>query len=217
MPLAWGAVTALAVAALLFFERTGRPAGVWVSKPLASTAFVGAALAAGALDSAYGRAVLAGLVLSWFGDVFLIPRGRPRVFLAGVLSFLAGHVVYAFAFVFRGIDTSALAVTSLATAAIALVVLRWLAARVPAEMKVAVPAYILIISIMVVCSIASFAARGNAWIPVGAIGFYLSDLSVARDRFVVPAFVNRLWGLPLYYAAQVALAWSVHAERSLSG
>ena len=52
---------------------------------------------------------------------------------------------------------------------------------------------------------------------MGAIGFYLSDLSVARDRFVVSAFVNRLWGLPLYYAAQVALGWSVHVERTLTG
>jgi hypothetical protein len=70
---------------------------------------------------------------------------------------------------------------------------------------------------MVVCAAASFAARGNTWIPIGAVGFYLSDLSVARDRFVVSEFVNRLWGLPLYYAAQVAMAWSVHAERSLLG
>lgn len=212
MPLAWGAVTALAVAALLFFERTGRSAGVWVAKPLASTAFIGAAIAAGALDTAYGRAILAGLVLSWFGDVFLIPKRRPRIFLGGVLSFLAGHVAYAYAFVLRGIDTEALFGASLAVTVIALAVLRWLGANVPADMKVAVPAYVLVISVMVVCSIASFAARGNPWIPVGAVGFYLSDLSVARDRFVVSAFVNRLWGLPLYYAAQVALAWSVHVE-----
>jgi uncharacterized membrane protein YhhN len=34
-------------------------------------------------------------------------------------------------------------------------------------------------------------------------------LSVARDRFVVPGFVNRAWGLPLYYAAQLVLAATV--------
>lgn len=39
--------------------------------------------------------------------------------------------------------------------------------------------------------------------------FWCSDLAVARDRFIAPGFVNRLWGLPLYYAAQVAFAWSV--------
>jgi hypothetical protein len=40
------------------------------------------------------------------------------------------------------------------------------------------------------------------------LAFYLSDLAVARDRFVARAFVNRLWGLPLYYAAQILFAVS---------
>ena len=47
------------------------------------------------------------------------------------------------------------------------------------------------------------------WIAGGALAFYLSDLSVARDRFVRPAFVNRAWGLPLYYGAQFVLAATV--------
>lgn len=213
---AWSAATALAVAALLFFEHTGRTAGAWLAKPLASTAFIAVAVAAGALESTYGYAILIGLVLSWFGDVFLIPRGKPLLFLVGVLSFLAGHVAYAAAFVLRGIDASVFASAALAAGLVAFVVLRWLGAHVPADMQVAVPAYVAVISVMVVCAVASFAERGNAWIPIGAVGFYLSDLSVARDRFVVSEFVNRLWGLPLYYAAQVALAWSIHAERLLA-
>ena len=45
----------------------------------------------------------------------------------------------------------------------------------------------------------------------GALAFYLSDLSVARDRFIREAFVNRLWGLPLYYGAQLLLAATVRA------
>jgi uncharacterized membrane protein YhhN len=217
MMVVWSAATALAVAALLFFEHRGSSAGVWVAKPLASTAFIAVALAAGAGESRYGCAVLAGLVLSWLGDVFLIPRGRPQIFLVGVLSFLAGHIAYAVAFILRGVDTGALAVATLAAVSVAVVVLRWLGPHVPADMRVAVPAYVFVISVMVVFAAASFAARGNPWIPLGAIGFYLSDLSVARDRFVMSAFVNRLWGLPLYYAAQVALAWSVHVERSMAG
>jgi hypothetical protein len=43
----------------------------------------------------------------------------------------------------------------------------------------------------------------------GAIAFYLSDLSVARDRFVAPGFVNRLWGIPLYYFAQLLFAYAL--------
>jgi hypothetical protein len=43
----------------------------------------------------------------------------------------------------------------------------------------------------------------------GAVAFYLSDLFVARDRFVVEGFTNRLVGLPLYYGGQYLLAFSV--------
>jgi len=213
----WSAATGLAVVALLFFERMGLRAGVWLAKPLASTAFLAVALEADALATPYGRAILAGLTLSWLGDVLLIPRRSPRQFLAGVASFLLGHVTYAIAFVTRGIDTGAASVTAVIVFALAALVLRWLSPHVGADMKLAVPAYVLVISLMVIAAVGTYTHLGNAWIPVGAIGFYLSDLSVARDRFVAEEFVNRIWGLPLYYAAQVVLAWSVLAEGVLAG
>ena len=43
----------------------------------------------------------------------------------------------------------------------------------------------------------------------GAVGFYLSDLFVARDRFLKSEFTNRLIGLPMYYCGQFLLAFSV--------
>jgi uncharacterized membrane protein YhhN len=43
-----------------------------------------------------------------------------------------------------------------------------------------------------------------------AVLFYLSDITVARDRFVTgPRFLNRLVGLPLYYSAQFLFAFSI--------
>jgi hypothetical protein len=39
--------------------------------------------------------------------------------------------------------------------------------------------------------------------------FTASDIAIVRNRFVAPGFVNRLWGLPLYYAAQLIIAWSI--------
>jgi len=47
---------------------------------------------------------------------------------------------------------------------------------------------------------------GPLAVAVGALAFTASDVSVARDRFVRHEFLNRAWGLPLYYAAQVLLA-----------
>src|SRR5262245_16020960 len=96
----WMAIT---VAALLVAEKRGSQAGVWVAKPLAATAFIAAAIAWGACDSTWGRIVLAGLALSWLGDVLLIPRSQ-AIFQAGIASFLLGHVAYAAAFLSRGVS-----------------------------------------------------------------------------------------------------------------
>jgi uncharacterized membrane protein YhhN len=43
----------------------------------------------------------------------------------------------------------------------------------------------------------------------GAMGFYFSDLFVARERFLKKSFVNKMIGLPLYFIGQFLLAFSV--------
>jgi len=52
-------------------------------------------------------------------------------------------------------------------------------------------------------------ATGRNVVFIGAILFYLSDLFVARHRFMKQEFVNRLLGLPLYYSGQFLLAFSI--------
>jgi uncharacterized membrane protein YhhN len=200
---------AILVAALLVAEGRGSRAGVWLTKPFAAAAYVWLAVAAGAAGSAYGWAVLVALVLSWWGDVLLIPRERQRVFRAGVLAFLAGHVAYAGAFVIRGVDAVVLVLALAAMAVPAFFVHRRLAHRVPADLKGAVTAYIVVISTMFALAVATHASAPALPIVFGAGMFWLSDLCVARDRFVKQGFVNRLVGLPLYFAAQVHLALSV--------
>jgi hypothetical protein len=52
-------------------------------------------------------------------------------------------------------------------------------------------------------------AAGGGWsLGLAAVAFYLSDISVARDRFAQAGFGNRLWGLPLYYLAQLLFAFA---------
>ena len=206
-------LTLLAVAALLAAEYTGKRAGVWIAKPLASTGFVVVALIAaqsGASDPTYQRWVIAGLILSWWGDVLLIPKERPAVFRAGILAFLLGHVAYVVAFASRGLDFPVAASTAVLVAAVAWAVLRWLRPHVPGDMRIPVFAYVGVISTMVVCAVGSVAEAGRPMIAVGGLMFYLSDLAVARDRFVAPGFANGAWGLPLYYGAQLVLASSIH-------
>ncbi len=198
---------AAAVAALVWSE--GR-ANRWrlLAKPAASASFVAVALLAGAADSAYGRWVLAALVLSAVGDVALLGRSS-RLFLLGLGSFLLGHVAYVAAFVARGVETRATAVAVVALAVPAVVVIRWLWPHVPPTMRPPVAAYSSVISLMVAAAVGTVVFDADGRIVVAAIAFYCSDLAVARDRFVAPGPENRLWGLPLYYAAQFVFAWTV--------
>jgi uncharacterized membrane protein YhhN len=200
------AITLVALAALLFSESRGSRNGVWLAKPLASTGFLLTALAAGALSNAYGCAILVALALAWLGDVLLIPKQSRRAFLAGLASFLLGHVAYAVAFLLRGVDPEASAVAAALVAVPSAAALRWLWPFVPDRMRVPVVAYVGVISLMVVCALGVAEFRAHTAITLGAFAFYASDLAVARQRFVAESFTNKLWGLPLYYGAQLLLA-----------
>lgn len=197
---------AVAVVVLVWSEYGGSR---WrlLAKPAASACFIAVALLAGALDTGYGRWVVVALVLSAAGDVALLGRSS-AAFLAGLGSFLLGHLAYVVAFGVRGIAGAATVVAIAVLAGPAILVIRWLWPHVPAEMRPPVSAYTIVISLMVATAVGTVVADGDPRIAAAAAMFYCSDLAVARDRFVAPGFVNRLWGLPLYYAAQFLFAWT---------
>ena len=197
---------AVAVAALLVAERRGARAGIWLAKPVASLAFVWAALQAGAAGSTYGEWLLAGLLLCLAGDLLLIPVERPTVFRAGILAFLLGHLAFAAAFLTRPLSWLGLLGSGLILFGLLRSVLRWLRPRLAADMVVPVHAYVIVIGTMAAVACAVTLAGGPWQVAAGALAFAASDVAVARDRFVSPGFVNRAWGLPLYYVAQLTLA-----------
>ena len=180
--------------------KSNRPAQ-WIFKPLASTCFVGLAIVSGALESTFGLWILAGLVFSWFGDVLLIPAQR-AAFVAGLGSFLAGHVAYGVAFLVLGVTVTPTLGTALPLSGAAWLILRWLWPHLPDRMRGPVIAYVVTILAMVALSVG--AARLE--LIAAAILFAISDLFVARQRFIETASINRLTGLPLYYLAQVIFA-----------
>jgi uncharacterized membrane protein YhhN len=200
-------ITCLGVVALLVGDARGPKWLPWIAKPIASLGFVGLAWIMPPHDRA-GWTLFVGLVLCLVGDLCLLSRAKAR-FLAGLVAFFAGHVAYAAAFWQRGVSVSTAVIAALALAIPAVIVWRWLKPHVEPAMRGAVVAYIVAITTMVACAFGGAGVRAEWLTVVGAIAFYLSDLSVARDVFVKPAFVNRLWGLPLYYGAQLCLAATV--------
>ncbi len=175
-------------------------------KMVASTAFIAVALSVGALNTTFGRIMLVGLALSWFGDLFLSYDGRGP-FVAGLVAFLAGHAAYVVAFSDRGLGDQ-FYIPVLAVVIVAIPVARWLLPTVPKELKVPVIAYMAVISAMVATAVSTNVAAAGWRIPAGAVAFYLSDIGVARERFARPGLINGVVGLPLYFGGQLLLAWA---------
>lgn len=197
-------VCLFATAALVVAERRDSAAGRAFAKLSASSAFIAIALALGAQEHDYGRAILLALALSWIGDACLLSLRRPA-FLLGIGSFLLAHLVFAFAFLQRPLHETWLFAALLPATLAGAAILRWLWPHLPGFFRVAVVAYVAALVAMLALGVATRVPL----VACGALAFALSDISVARDRFVAPGVANRLWGLPLYYLAQVLLAWSV--------
>lgn len=184
-------------------------------KTFASAAFVALAASAGAADTTFGQVLFAGFVLSLVGDVLLLWQAT---FLAGLGSFLLGHLVFATGAVIflakpgaLAVAAPALAVGALLMAVAATLAWRWLSPHLHGFMRRAVLAYLLTIATMVVLTIGAAAVGAPLLLPIGAILFAISDLAVARERFVAQTIRNKVWGLPFYYGAQVLIALSIEA------
>lgn len=185
------AATAIAFAVAAVFA-----VGNWIAKLRANRALeyltkpatlVALIVAAGVLDptvDAHTRRAwfVAALICSLAGDVFLmLPRD---LFVPGLAAFLVGHVFYVV-----GFWTHGPAALPLAIAIVVVVVLvaplgyRILTAIAasgePAELRVAVAGYMVVISAM----LATALATGNVLAGLGAALFVASDSMIAWDRF----------------------------------
>jgi alkenylglycerophosphocholine/alkenylglycerophosphoethanolamine hydrolase len=85
-----------ALAAIAVAERSPRPPIFLLLKPLTTVLII--ALALQAPDSTYRSWIVAGLVLSLCGDVFLMFEGT-AAFVGGLSSFLIAHVLFMWAFI----------------------------------------------------------------------------------------------------------------------
>ncbi len=212
--LAWVLLVAAAVPAVVNWWAVDREqrAVIYVVKPLTMVLLIGAALALEPTDDAVRAWFVAALVLSLAGDVFLmLPEGvRLPVdpFLAGLGSFLLGHVAYV---VGMAIDHRSWAMTIVGlvlvgagVGAVAPRVLAGVGKEAPA-MRVPVMAYMAVISTMGVAAFGRTVVVGI----VGALLFLASDSILAINRFVQPSRGLRVAVMVTYHLAQAALVLSL--------
>ena len=170
----------------------------------------------------FQRAVLAGLALSWLGDVFLLGGQNDVFFLAGLGAFLFGHVGYVFANVSRieALDMSHLlslrAILGFAgILAFSVTCLRWLfnAGNIKgAVMKIAVPAYVFVITSML---LSAYTASVVAPLPATALH---TDVTMhyslhMKDLHISTSFATHSQPLPVCdRSAGDANAYDYYAE-----
>lgn len=204
---------AVLLTGLLIAEKKDNLKGRLVTKPLASLGFIMLAMVQPHPVPTYYYWILAGLIFCLGGDVFLVLPQKP-MFLVGLISFLLGHVLYVFGFLSLVSISAWIQVGTLVIVCISTFVFIRLKPHL-GPMLVPVMVYVTVISLMLIGALAVFNSStitpgGRTLVMVGAVLFYLSDLFVARNRFVKKEYVNRLVGLPLYYTGQYLLALSVN-------
>ena len=156
----------------------------------------------------YQVAIVAGLLFSLAGDIFLmLPADR---FLAGLVSFLIAHLWYssAFASVMTGwfLSWQGLPVLLFAGG------IYWLLRPHLGTMQLPVLFYMAIITLMAWLAVTLFVQRGELWTLLaagGAILFVISDATLALNRFRKPFGSAQLIVLGTYYLAQWLIALSV--------
>ncbi len=154
-----------------------------VAKPLAVLAILVAGISSGLLDRDWGIVVLLGLAFGLVGDILLLDESETR-FLAGLASFLGGHLLYIAAFVMAGLSSNVW------LAAVTVVLVGCLVASrrlIPSLARtkgtadtVAVTAYMVVLGAMTLAA----GATGSPAVALGGASFMVSDTLLGMDRFV---------------------------------
>lgn len=191
-------------------EYKGPRSRVYLFKPLTTSLILLMALLSPTSTSLfYKYAIVAGLLFSLGGDVFLmLPNDR---FIAGLVSFLIGHLCYIVAFTSVG-GFYASVWGLLPFLLYGIVIAAALLPYVAGPLKMPVITYILVILVMAWQALESWVQigqNGALLAVVGAILFVVSDSVLAIDRFRIPFKAARLAVLSTYFLAQWLIALSV--------
>jgi len=188
-------------------EYKGPRLHVYVFKPLTVVLIIFIALQSKhAAGANYKSLVVAGLLCSLVGDVFLMwPRDR---FVAGLVSFLVAHLFYIAAFATGVRAWSVWAAVVLVVYGASMLGLLW---RGFGRLKAAVVVYVAAILLMAWAALSRWwggGADGGGWAAAGALLFVASDSALAWNRFKGEFRGAQALILSTYFAAQWLIAVS---------
>lgn len=207
---------AVALSALLAIAGAYWPAMPWLHwlcKPLTTLLIAWTVWRTPSALPRYRGWLLAGLLLSTLGDVFLMLP--VDAFVPGLASFLIAHIAYLLALRQRG-GWFAAAWPFVVYALVAGGVLSQLWPGLPEALRPPVVVYVAVLAVMAAQALAVWwrhrdaASASAAW---GGACFVLSDALLAWDRFVTPFAAASAAVLASYWLAQWGLARSAPPAR----
>lgn len=164
-----------------------------------------------------GWIILAGLLFSLFGDIFLMLPGD--WFLAGLIAFLLAHIAYTFGFSSEGIQLRLSSILiGLLVFAIASIIYLQLRSGLKASRSegliLPVTFYVIVISIMLWSASTSFfredwSTQAAILATVGAGFFFFSDAVLGWNRFVDAIPRGNLLVIVAYHTAQYLITFGV--------
>ncbi len=203
------AIAVSAAFAIVGAESDGLRVLHYLFKPLTTLLVAAMVWRTAANEHGYRRAVLAGLLLSLLGDVFLMLPGDWFAF--GLGSFLLAHLCYLRAFRLRG-EWLRPIWPVLAYGVIAATVLAYLWPHLPVELKIPVVVYVVALAGMAAQAACIWRQRPDGAALLATAGgacFVLSDALLAIDRFAMAIPLASVWVLLGYWAAQWLIGASV--------
>ena len=197
---------------LLYYEKKKVRRLLLITKSSLSLLFVLTALLQPHPVPAFFYTLFIGLIFCLIGDVCLaLPQ--EKAFKAGLAAFLVGHIFYIFSFSSLIQVNLWISAGFFALVGLSALIFLWLRPYLK-SMLIPVLLYILVITVMASGAWAVFLKSpfhvfGRTLLLAGSLFFYVTDIFVARDKFIKEEYKNRLLGLPLYYAGQFFLAFSI--------
>lgn len=167
----------------------------------ASTSYLLLALSNRSHKSRTGWLMMAALAACALGDFF-----GPGNFEAGVAAFALAHLLFSACFISIGLSRARFPYAVVATIAVSTLVLYWIHPHLEAGEQTLVWGYALVIGVMLTTALSLRKHEAAATIVGAAIIFYVSDLFVARWRFVDESSMNAYFCYPLYYTACLMFA-----------
>ncbi|MGB0645569.1 MAG: lysoplasmalogenase [Bradymonadia bacterium] len=180
-----------------------------VIKMTAASCFIGLPIVCFEHLNTFTLLIFTGLCASWLGDLCLVWPGTGRHFKLGIFAFLLAHFAYAGAFLTQPL---ALQLTLPLLALFLLLgfgVYFKLMPDIPTKLRPPVVVYIIALVAMTALAWTLDASDARFTYGLAATAFLLSDISVALQRFGTHSQIHRLWGVPLYFGAQIAFAYLI--------